>query len=121
MHSRLARYAYTGDAHEIARRAEAELLPQYQQMPGFKAFSAAVTDDELFSLTTWDTADQAEAANTTAGNWVSGSASTSHRASCTSRRSCSPRRSGSTPRKRASIRFARVRPFFAEDGRAQTR
>ena len=73
MYSRLARYAYTGDAHEIARRAEAELLPQYQQTPGFKAFSAAVTDDELFSLTTWDTADQAEAANTTAGNWVSGS------------------------------------------------
>jgi len=73
MYSRLARYAYTGDPHEIARRAEAELLPQYQQMPGFKAFSAAVTDDELFSLTTWDTADQAEAANTTAASWVSAS------------------------------------------------
>jgi len=73
MHSRLARYAYSGDAHEIARRAEAELLPQYEQMPGFKAFSAAVTEDELFSLTTWETADQAEAANVTAANWVSAS------------------------------------------------
>ncbi len=73
MYSRLARYGYTGDAHEIARRAEAELLPQYEQMPGFKAFSAAVTDDELFSLTVWDTAEQAEAANTTAANWVSAS------------------------------------------------
>jgi hypothetical protein len=73
MHSRLARYAYTGDPHEIARRAEAELLPQYQEMPGFKAFTAAVTDDELFSLTSWDTPEQAEAANATASNWVSGS------------------------------------------------
>ena len=73
MYSRLARYAYTGDAHEIARRAEAELLPQYEQLPGFKAFTAAVTDDELFSLTVWETADQAEAANTTATNWVSDS------------------------------------------------
>lgn len=73
MHSRLARYGYSGDAHEIARRAEAELLPQYEQMPGFKAFSAAVTEDELFSLTTWETADQAEAANATAANWVSAS------------------------------------------------
>ncbi len=73
MHSRLARYAYTGDAHEIARRAEAELLPQYEQLPGFKAFTAAVTDDELFSLTVWEAAEQAEAANTTATNWVSAS------------------------------------------------
>lgn len=32
MHSRLARYAYAGDAGEIARRAEAELLPQYQPL-----------------------------------------------------------------------------------------
>ena len=72
-HSRLARYAYTGDVYELARRAEAELLPQYQQMPGFKAFSVAVTDDELFSFTVWETADQAEAANTTAANWVSAS------------------------------------------------
>ena len=73
MHSRIARYAYTGDAHEIARRAEAELLPQYEQLPGFKAFTAAVTDDELFSFTVWETAEQAEAAHTTATNWVSAS------------------------------------------------
>ena len=71
MHSRIARYAYTGDAHEIASRAEAELLPHYKQIPGFKAFSAAVTDDELFSLTVWETAEQAETANTTAADWVS--------------------------------------------------
>lgn len=33
MHSRLARYAYAGDAGEIARRPEAEqLLPQYQPL-----------------------------------------------------------------------------------------
>jgi heme-degrading monooxygenase HmoA len=73
MHARLAKYGYTGDPHEIARRAEAELLPQYEQMPGFKAFSASVTDDELFSLTVWETADQAEAANATAAGWVSAS------------------------------------------------
>lgn len=71
MHSRIARYAYTGDAHEIASRAEAELLPKYRQIPGFKAFSAAVTDDELFSFTVWETADQAEAASATASGWVS--------------------------------------------------
>jgi hypothetical protein len=75
MHARLARYGYSGDAHEIARRAEAELLPQYEQMPGFKAFSASVTDDELFSLTVWETADQAEAANATASSWLSTSGS----------------------------------------------
>jgi heme-degrading monooxygenase HmoA len=73
MHSRLARYGYSGDAHEIARRAEAELLPKYQQLPGFKAFTAAVTDDELFSLTVWESADQAEAASATAAEWVSAS------------------------------------------------
>ena len=48
-------------------------MPQYEQLPGFKAFTAAVTDDELFSFTVWETAEQAEAANTTATNWVSAS------------------------------------------------
>jgi len=57
----------------IARLAEAEPLPQYKQIPGFTAFSAAINDDELFSLTVWETAEQAETANTTATNWVSDS------------------------------------------------
>src|SRR5262245_58453878 len=73
MHSRLARYGFKGDAHELARRAEAELLPQYEQMDGFKSFSVAVTDDGLFSVTVWESAAQAEAASTTAATWVNGS------------------------------------------------
>ena len=70
MHGRVARYGYTGDAHELARRAEEGMLPVFQAQPGFKAYSVAESEGEIFSFSVWDSAEQAEAANAAAAGWV---------------------------------------------------
>ena len=70
MHGRMARYTFSGDVQELARRAEDGLLPIFQAQPGFKAYSVIVSDDEIFSFSAWDSAEQAEAANAAAAGWV---------------------------------------------------
>ena len=70
MHARLARYTFSGDAQELGQRAEAGLLPIFQAQPGFKAYSVIETDGEIVSFSAWDTAEQAEAANAAAADWV---------------------------------------------------
>jgi heme-degrading monooxygenase HmoA len=70
MHVRMARMSFTGDVQELAERAEAGMLPIFQAADGFKAYSVAVADDEVWSLSVWETADAAEAANDIAAGWV---------------------------------------------------
>jgi len=70
MHGRLARYTFSGDAQELAERAEDGLLPIFQAQPGFRAYSVIKSDDEIMSFSAWDSADQAEAANAAAAGWV---------------------------------------------------
>jgi hypothetical protein len=70
MHARFARYAFSGDALEITRRAEEGMLPIFQSQPGFKAYTIFEGDGEIFSLSTWESADAADAANKAAAQWV---------------------------------------------------
>jgi hypothetical protein len=70
MHGRVARYGYTGDVHDIARRAEEGMLPIFQSQPGFKAYSLAVIDGEIISFSAWDSAANADEANSVAAEWV---------------------------------------------------
>lgn len=70
MHARFARYTYSGDARDIAQKAEEGALPIFQSLPGFKAYSIAESDGEIFSFTVWETAEQAEAANIAVADWV---------------------------------------------------
>jgi hypothetical protein len=70
MHGRLARYTFSGDAQELGQRAEEGLLPIFQAQPGFKAYSVIESDGEIFSFSAWGTAEQAEAANAAAADWV---------------------------------------------------
>jgi heme-degrading monooxygenase HmoA len=71
MHARFARYAFEGDAVEIARRAEEGMLPIFQSQPGFKAYSIFESDGEIYSFSVWESADAAAAANAAAAQWVS--------------------------------------------------
>jgi hypothetical protein len=66
----MATYRYSGDAHELAQRAEEGMLPIFRAQPGFKAYSLATAGDEIISLSVWDSAEQAEAANAAAAGWV---------------------------------------------------
>jgi hypothetical protein len=70
MHGRFARYTFSGDAHELGRRAEEGLLPIFQSQPGFKAYSVATTGDEIISFSAWKSQEDAEAAGEAAASWV---------------------------------------------------
>jgi hypothetical protein len=70
VHGRIARYGYTGDPHDMARRVEDGLLPLLQSQPGFKAYSVAFTEGEIFSFSAWESAANAESANAVAADWV---------------------------------------------------
>ncbi|HEY7206985.1 MAG TPA: hypothetical protein VH416_01995 [Gaiellaceae bacterium] len=70
MYARMARYRYTGDAHELGRRAEDGILPTLRSQPGFAAYSVAVGDDEILSLSVWGSRAEAEAGSEAVAGWV---------------------------------------------------
>ena len=70
MHTRFARYTFSGNAQEIARKAEEGALPIFQSLPGFKAYTIAESDGEIFSFSVWETSEQADAANIAVADWV---------------------------------------------------
>ena len=70
MYVRMARMSFTGDVQELAERAEAGMLPIFQAADGFKAYSVAATNDEIWSMSVWETAEAAEGANGLAAAWV---------------------------------------------------
>jgi heme-degrading monooxygenase HmoA len=70
MHARIARYTFSGDAQEIARKAEVGLLPIFQSQPGFQGYSVVTSESEIISISAWTSADDAEDANKAAASWV---------------------------------------------------
>lgn len=66
----MATYSFSGDANDIARRAEEGILPILKSQPGFKAYTVAMGDDEILSLSVWDARSDAEAASEIAASWV---------------------------------------------------
>ena len=70
MYARMATYGFTGDAHDLASRAEAGILPILQAQPGFQAYSVAVGDGQVLSLSVWDTRADAEAGSAAVASWV---------------------------------------------------
>jgi heme-degrading monooxygenase HmoA len=71
-HVRVAIYQIKpGTADEILRRAQSGVLPIFRQQPGFVAYEGVVTaDDEIVSISTWESAEQAQTAVHTAAGWV---------------------------------------------------
>ena len=70
MQARMATYSFSGDAHDLARRAEEGILPVLQSQPGFKAYSVAIGDGTVLSLSVWDTRADAEAGSEVVASWV---------------------------------------------------
>ena len=70
MEGRMATYTLNGDADELARRAEEGILPLLESQPGFKSYTIAVGDGEVFSMSAWDTRAEAEAGNEALAAWV---------------------------------------------------
>jgi hypothetical protein len=70
MVGRLARYSFTGDADDLARRAEEGILPILKAQPGFKAYTVSIGDDEILSMSAWETRGEAEAGSAAISSWV---------------------------------------------------
>jgi hypothetical protein len=70
MHARMARYSFSGDPLEIARKAEDGMLPIFTSSRGFRAYSIFQFDDEIVSISAWETKEDADEANRIAGEWV---------------------------------------------------
>lgn len=70
MIARLARYTFTGNAQELAQKAEEGFLPTFKSLPGFKAYSVIESEGEIFSFSAWETTEQAEAADIAVADWV---------------------------------------------------
>lgn len=71
-HTRVAVYGVqAGSVDEVTKRAEEGLLPIFRTAPGFVSYGVAkVADDELVSISIWDSRDEAEAATGLAADWV---------------------------------------------------
>ena len=70
MHARLAKYTFSGNAQELARRAEEGILPTFKSMPGFKAYLVVESEGEIISFSAWETEEQAEQANIAVADWA---------------------------------------------------
>jgi hypothetical protein len=70
MQARMARYSFSGDPDDLTRRAEEGILPILKSQPGFKSYSIAVGEGEVFSLSVWDTRADAEAGSDVVASWV---------------------------------------------------
>jgi len=61
----------TGTYDQVLAKVEKELLPQHRQKPGFIAYDVVRTGpDKAISISTWDTAAQAEDAATRSVDFV---------------------------------------------------
>ena len=63
-------YSFTGDQQEVIEKSRAGVLPILKQQPGFIAYGVIVQDGNIFSVSAWDTEDDAKAADDAARGWV---------------------------------------------------
>ena len=67
MYITIRKYSGCGDAKEISRIANAELLPVLRKVPGFRSYITVDTGDHtVVSIGTFDSKASADAANATA-------------------------------------------------------
>ena len=70
MVARIATYSFTGDAQDLGKRAEAGILPILKTQPGFKSYSVAIDESNVFSSSAWDSRAEAESGSTAVASWV---------------------------------------------------
>ena len=65
----------SGTFDEMISKAEAGMVPLFQDSDGFVSYGVAQVDTDAFiSLSTWETRAQADAATTKAADWVAANA-----------------------------------------------
>lgn len=71
-HVRIALYTVKpGTVDDTITKAQGGMLPIFRAQPGFIGYGLVKTgDDSLISISAWQSAQQADAANQTAAQWV---------------------------------------------------
>jgi hypothetical protein len=64
-------YSFTGDAQELIEKARAGILPIFKKQPGFLAYGVMTNDDQIVSMSAWNSESDARAADEAAKDWVS--------------------------------------------------
>lgn len=75
MHARVAFYRLrSGSLDEVVRRVESPdgLLSIFREQPGFASYELIETGSGLISVSHWQSAGQADAADRAAADWVAG-------------------------------------------------
>ena len=70
MIARIAIYGFTGDAEDLAKRAETGILPILEAQPGFRGYSVAIGEGKVFSSSAWDSRADAESGSVAVASWV---------------------------------------------------
>jgi hypothetical protein len=70
MHARIAKYTTSGDTQALSRRAEEGVLPILQSSAGFHDYTIILSGEKIISISTWDSAESAEAASAAIAEWV---------------------------------------------------
>jgi hypothetical protein len=70
MVARIATYTHSGDARELAERADAGILPILEAQPGFRSSAVAISEDKVFSSSAWDSRAEAESSSAAVAAWV---------------------------------------------------
>ena len=69
-YGRCAIYSFTGDEQEMIAKSRVGILPILKRQPGFVAYGVIVQDGKIFSVSAWDTENDAKAADDAAKGWV---------------------------------------------------
>ena len=63
-------YSVTGDEQEAVEKARSSLLPIFKRQAGFVAYGIIGQGGKIFSMSAWDSEDDAKAADEAARQWV---------------------------------------------------
>jgi heme-degrading monooxygenase HmoA len=63
-------YSVTGDEQETVNRARDSLLPVLKRQQGFIAYGVIGQSGQIFSMSAWESEDDAKAADEAAKQWV---------------------------------------------------
>ncbi|HUZ00557.1 MAG TPA: hypothetical protein VMU89_09405 [Thermomicrobiaceae bacterium] len=69
-HVQTSVYRVTGDTDEVRQRAQADLLPVFQQQEGFIEYDVTPAETWVTSTSTWQSRELAEAAGRQSAIWV---------------------------------------------------
>ena len=63
-------YSFQGDGEEIVEKARAGMLPIFKKQSGFLAYGVILQEDQIVSMSAWNSETDAQSADEAAKDWV---------------------------------------------------